>query len=157
MPTSKQELIPHARAMYALGQSCEEIAQALNVSAQTIYRWKKADRVAGVDWDAARDHRRRMVPRAILSILEDMYARLCEDCAGKDGKAVPTSAQTDSIQKLSNVIHRERERLGDISTVLGVLGGFAEWAAENCNVEERAMLLRVHEAYLLDLKRKATP
>ncbi len=68
MPGSKQELIP----------------QAVNVSVQPICRWKKADRKGGVDWERARDHRRRKDPRAILAILEAMSKfHLTGECSSR--------------------------------------------------------------------------
>lgn len=150
MPASRQELIPQARALFAQGLTIADIAKAVGVSAGTVHRWKAADRKAGSDWEAARSTRQRKDPRALIAILEDRLYKIAQKRDMEDGR------WGDTVQKISNVLHRERERLGDLSIVMSALAEFAAWAEHNVSEEDLAALYRTHEAYFAYLKRRGT-
>ncbi len=136
--------------MFVSGLSMEKIADALCVSLRTIKRDKGSDTKAGLDWDGLRDERGRKDPRLLIALLEQRLNKVAADGEMDAGK------WADIVQKVSNVLHRERERIGDLSTVLGVFGDLAEWAVANVSDEDLAALRRVTEAYLAALKERHT-
>lgn len=150
---SKTDQVIEARALYGRGLSVEDVAQAVGVSVATIYRWKAKDAGTAGDWDARRDEYRTKDPRAVIAILEQ---RLVEIVERKD---LDPGAYADAVHKLHGVLSRVREEYGDISTVLGVLGGLAGWVREQpaFTDDDLAVLRRVTDAYLEDLKRGHSP
>lgn len=54
--TKKAQFKSRAKQLYTVEMySIKEISKTLDVAEKTIYNWKKIDRLAGDDWDAARD------------------------------------------------------------------------------------------------------
>ena len=147
MTPSRQDLIPQARAMYGQHLPLEQIADACCVSVRTIKRWKAADAQAGMSWDAGRAAR-GYNPRALIAILEKRLAAVAADEKLKPGP------WADVVQKISNVLNRERERLGDLTVVLGVLSGFAAWTAADLDDEQFRAVSRAIDAYLSHLKER---
>ncbi len=132
--------------MFVSGLTLEKIAEVLCVSLTTIKRDRAKDTKAGLDWDGLRDERGRKDPRLLIALLEQRLHKVAADGEMDAGK------WADIVQKVSNVLHRERERIGDLSTVLGVFGELAEWAAANVSDEDLVALHRVTEGYLAYLK-----
>jgi len=147
VPETKQDLIPQARAMYAQLLTIQDIADGLGVAPSTVRRWKAADAQAGMSWDADRAAR-GYNPRALIAILEKRLAAVAADEKLKPGP------WADVVQKISNVLNRERERLGDLTVVLGILSGFAAWTAADLDDEQFRAVSRAIDAYLSHLKER---
>ncbi len=135
-----------ARALYAQGAEVGQIAELLDKSAKTVYRWRASDAKAGRDWDRLRTERRQKDPYVVLAILEERFRALVERDNLEDG------AYADAVSKLDGVIHRIRERIGDISNQLAVIQGIVRWAMEHFTEQDVAVFNRVTAAYLEHLK-----
>jgi len=134
--------------MHGQGLLMQEIADALGVGLRTVHRWKAKDLAAGADWDARREERARKDPHVLIRILEDRLHSVASAEIG-DGDA---GAWADTLQKISNVLNRERERVGDLSVVLGVLGEFASWCHGALDDDHLRAVSRATEGYLSHLK-----
>jgi transposase len=147
---SKTDQVIEARALYGRGLSVQDVARAVGVSVATIYRWKAKDEGTAGDWDGRRDEYRTKDPRAVITILEQRLVELVER------KDLDPGAYADAVHKLHGVLSRVREEYGDISTVLGVLGGLAAWVHGRSAFtdDDLAVLRRVTDAYLDHLKRE---
>ncbi len=146
MPATDQ-LRNDARALYLRGASVAEIADALDRSERTVVRWRREDRDAGVDWDRQRDERRRKDPYALLGKLEARRQSLV------DAEMEP-GHWADALHKLQRVIDSIRAEVGDVSTILGVLAGYAEHVRDHAEPEDLAAVRRTIDAYMLHLRRE---
>lgn len=151
MADTKAELLAQARVLYAQRVLMQEIADSLGISLRTLHRWKAADAKAGLDWDGRRAERDRQDPHVLIRILEDRLATV----AAAEIKNSEAGAWADTLQKISNVLNRERERVGDLSVVLGVLSGLAAWVHEHLSDEDLRDISRIIDAYLSDLKEQS--
>jgi len=147
MPASRKDLLPQARALYVQGMTTLDIADGIGVSAATVRRWKADDRKAGHSWEAARAEDRRKNPHALLEIVE----RRLEGIAADDD--LDANAWADALYKVNRVVESIRSRIGDVSTVMGVLTDLAEWAATNAKPEHMPAVRAVMQNYISHLKR----
>jgi len=137
-----------ARALFAQGRSEVQIAEAIGVSVSTISRWRTRDTKMLRPWTALRDERRLRDPTAVLATLERKFLAVAEG-------ELPLGAKVDALYKLNRIIESMRSRVGDLSTVLAVFTGFAEWAGAHAAEKDMPVLLRLVEGYLSALKRRS--
>lgn len=109
---ARARLEPIARQMYVDGQSLEEIAQALDVSRQSLSDWKSRTKRPGEnwdEWDRAREQR-QSTGRRLKNLLE-RELEFAEDSAA--GQLSPQTL--DGISKLGALVQRfeqaEREAM----------------------------------------------
>jgi hypothetical protein len=143
-----------ARSLYAQGLGIEEIAASLSVSARSVHRWKARDGAAGADWDKARAAYRTEDPQAFLTTLRRIRMAIAQRALAASEAGEDVTALADALQKVDNVRARESERFGNLEVQLGVLAGFAEWAANVAANDDLAVLRRLADDYLSDLKRR---
>jgi len=144
-----EDLRQEAKILYGRGATLAEIADSLGRAERTIARWKASDGDAGLDWDRMRDERRRKDPHALLAVLEGRRDDIASD------NDIDHGSWADAIYKIQRVIDSLRREIGDISIVLGVLEGLAEWCRENLADDDMPPLRRAIEAYLSHLKRQS--
>ena len=92
-----------AQKLYADGQTLEQISQQLDVSIQSLSRWKKESHVPGQDqdeWDRARSQKRGNIQR-----LRDLFE---EQLAYLEGLQASqrTSAQMDTLSKMGALLEK---------------------------------------------------
>jgi len=142
MSQSTDRLQRKARHLYAQGASVEDIARIVDRSEATVYRWRKADEA---DWDELRAEAQAQDPHALLAELQSMRQRMVDGCEDP-------AALSDPLWKLQRIIQSIRDEIGDVSTVMGVLEGFAEWAAENGTEEQCRALRSLAAEYIAEIR-----
>ena len=143
--------------MYAQGMSLDDIAQGLGVNRVTVSRWKAADARRGVPWEALRDDYVQRDPRAVLAILDEAIASITERIQTALKAKQDITGLADALQKVDNVRARFAARFGNLSTVLGVFGDFAQFCSASRQVSDKDIgaVRRAVDAYLSDLKRRS--
>ena len=148
MARKADDRIRQARMLYTNGGTCEQVAQAMEVSESTVYRWKDTDKKRGVDWDKRRAGR-VFDPGALLSLLE----KRLEEVAKNDSMA--DYARSQSVQMLTRALEGLREMYGDNTMLLYALDQFTKWCVQNMDDDDRSVILRAVEGYTDELKRSA--
>lgn len=115
MATSKEEFQRKKQLAYTLyvenGFEQKVIASITSISEKSISLWKKKDKENNVDWDADRielkqsfDKERRRLKKHLNTILENIESR-------ETPFNVPTSAEGDTINKLSDAAKKLQTEL----------------------------------------------
>jgi len=96
-------LLPCARRMYSEGLHIAEISRRLQVSEQSLFKWKYQSKKPGKDvdeWDRARIQRFENIQR-----LRDLFEREMNAAEAKAAGTI-TSSQVDALAKLSSMVQR---------------------------------------------------
>lgn len=106
---ARAQLEPVARQMYVEGQSLTAIAEALDVSRNTLTDWKartKAPADALDEWDKAREMKRGFEQR--LEAIRGSIVTEIEEAAAVSIRSVPP-ALFDSLSKVDALLDRNRK------------------------------------------------
>lgn len=128
------ELYPQARQLYAEGNTIKTICQKLNVSSNTVLKWKKIDEGGEYDWDEKRknitanylskddqaDQISQMMNRFISSI-----NKVQDELESAEGspmeKGEMISRIADAYIKITKAIERTTPQLNELSIVKQVI------------------------------------
>ncbi len=146
MPASKQEALPRARRLYAQGQSADEIAESLGVSASTIYRWMAADSKAGRDWDAQQQISDFSDLRDVIGALVVRLRVHVEDTAMPPGK------WADITIKLINSLEKTLDLFGDNLQKMIAMDWFSAWFEARYTGEELRILRGAVNGCMAEMK-----
>ncbi len=146
MPASKQEALPRARRLYAQGNSIEEIAEAVGVSASTIWRWMAADSKAGRDWDAQQQISDFSDLRDVIGALVVRLRKHVEDTAMPPGK------WADITIKLVNSLEKILELFGDNLQRMIAIDWLSSWFEARYTGEELRILRDAVNGCMADMK-----
>lgn len=150
MPESKRNLAPEARRMYAGGEPIERIAEVLDVSPSTIYRWRAAGEQAGTPWPEPGSES-SFDPRRITHLIEQRLMRVAQD----DDPDLSDGAWVDRVTKGLRALERTYDLYGDVAVRLNAMHGFVEWCVDRLPDEDLETIRRVVPDYLEHLRRTA--
>ncbi len=95
----------NARALWVGGVSGPNIARILGVHSNTVYRWKKGDRQAGLDWEVLREQVGGNGMGFLVEALEQCLWKVAT------AKGLDPLRQAKAIAQTSGVLQQERRRL----------------------------------------------
>lgn len=106
----KRHLLLRARRLYTNGYEQAEVGRITGMRVDTLNRWRRRDRAAGVDWKALRAEAEQRVADARRRVtgLEQCFLKLIQD------EALPASGHADALCKLGVVLRAEREHLAKL-------------------------------------------
>lgn len=143
MPGSLKRHLPEARLLYARGQSCAAVGKALGLALSTVYRWKKQETKAGVDWNALRGSMADASPRALVIGLEALLADVLAD------GSLPPAAKAHALAEANAVLTSERAHLAEAAGV----ARFAGWAARELPPEPARVIVDAIARYSEEARR----
>jgi len=153
MAPKRDRLIGRARELYAAGLTHDEVARALAVHPSTVNAWAAYDRGRDLDWEKAREERRRTRPGAVLRKLKARFARALDASGQAEGDAVAETE--DRLLKLTRIIESYSKFSGGISARLRVMEEFADFCAAELDPERLAAVRAAMAAYLGRVKNEA--
>lgn len=115
-----------ARIMFVTGDmTAKQIAEAIDVQEKTVGGWRAAD-----NWDEEKTIR-NVSPLALIKRLNESIASILDSAVTEEGKKrALTSAESDTISKLSRAIKNFRNSI-DPQTVMEVLYGYTAWLSSH--------------------------
>jgi len=149
VPASKKDLKPRARSRFAAGLSLEQIAAELGVSVATISRWKAFDKRAGHSWE-------QEAPISDLADLRDVISALIKRLRSlAHDESMGTPAWADALMKLMNSLDKTIGLFGDSLQLMIAMDRFSRWFEERLKDEDLALVRRVVNGFVADLKEEA--
>mgnify|MGYP006305002183 CR=1 FL=1 len=142
MTGSKKHLIPQARALYARGLSIAGVARALGVGETTVYRWRNADRDAGLPWSALQGP---SGPAELLLVVAGLQRLLARVVQADD---VDVLEQVRAVNRIHRALEQERQRLAMFEGRAVILQRMEAWATAELTPADAG---RVQEAIRLYL------
>jgi transposase-like protein len=149
LPASQQDKRPQARAMFAEGKTCEQIAGILGVHAATVYRWKQAAEKACSPWGEARETYQIHDLRGVVAQIHKRLTLIAGD------EEMGAAAWADALQKTVNSLAAIEEKYGNITSKLRCCMEIAEFCQTAAGVSDDDLhtMRRVLDAYLDHLRR----
>lgn len=142
-----REQLPVARSLARSGYKTKEIAEALDVSAPTVRRWRRED---GASWEGGEDAGASATDfRALMHQLGRLMARVLAN------KELEPLAKADALSKLHHVLAGMQDRWGALDLQLGVCEKLARWANSHLNEEKRMVAAEILAGFTDDLREES--
>lgn len=141
----RNRLLPAARSLFAQGHTPAEIAEALDVSAGTVRRWRRED---DDDWGELQEKQRpRDIQGLMRRIEQQMDAIVADD-------SIDSREKADAISKLERSLDSMCSRFESLDLRLDIAEDMGRWAAENMSDADNKAIRRFLATYTAHLRWK---